>query len=70
MTDNVAILAGYTEEIVAYSAQYEFYLLVKPGDDLDGVFKAWDMDNQEWVHLNGWLYTIEEVPEDIYEVNQ
>lgn len=61
MTDNAAVLAGYTEEYLAVSSNHEFnmFVLVRPGTDLDGTFKAWDMDSQEFVRLNGWNWTFE-----------
>ena len=34
-------------------------LLVKPGTDFDTRFKAWDRDEQEFIRVNGWLFTIE-----------
>ena len=60
MTDNVAILAGYTQEIVAFSVEHELYLLVKPGTDLDSEFRAWDTEAQEYIRVNGWLFNYEE----------
>ena len=63
MTDNVAVLDGYTKEIVATNAHgCEFYLLVKPDAQLDGIFRAWDTDEQEFCNVNGWLFAIVETP--------
>ena len=59
MTDNVAILDGYTKEVTLYSSEVDLYLLVKPDADLEGTFKAWDMDMQEYINVNGWLFTEE-----------
>lgn len=64
MTDDVATLAGYTKEIRACSQEHELYLLVKPEEDLDGAFKAWDTDMQEFITVNGWLFTID-MPESV-----
>ena len=58
MTDNIAVLDGYTLEAVATSDNGELYLLVRPGTDFDSTFKAWDTDNQEFIRVNGWLYSI------------
>ena len=58
MSDNVAVLEGYTREVVATTADHDLFLLVKPDADLDGIFRAWDMDNQEWLLVNGWMYEI------------
>ena len=58
MSDNVAVLDGCTREVVATSDNGELYLLVKPGTDFDSTFRAWDTDNQEFIRVNGWLYSI------------
>ena len=62
MTDNVAILKGYTKEIIATNDHgLELFLLVQPDADLDDRFKAWDTDCQEFICVNGWLFSIEDV---------
>lgn len=61
MTDNVAVLQGFTREIEASSTEYDFNLLVKPDTDLGERFKAWDMDEQEFIWVNGWLFVCEDV---------
>lgn len=63
MSDNTAVLDGYTKEIHASSACLDLYLLVRPDTDLDSEFKAWDMDNQEYIKVRGWMFIIEEVTE-------
>jgi hypothetical protein len=60
MTDNVAVLAGYTREVIAMGGGLDLYLLVKPDTDFEDTFKAWDTDNQEFILVNGWLFTITE----------
>jgi hypothetical protein len=60
MTDNVAILAGYTREIFGDCPEYSLVLLVKPETDLDGTFRAWCVDGQEFIHVNGWLFAFED----------
>lgn len=57
MSDNVAVLEGYTKELMAECDECALPILVKPDADLDGTFKAWDMDNQEFIRINGWLWT-------------
>ena len=66
MTDNVAILAGFTVEVMAYSdnGQYDLPLLVRPGTDYGDRFRAWSMDDQEFINVNGWLFTVEEAGPD------
>lgn len=62
MSDNTAILNGYTREIIADSGlDYTLHLFVKPDADLDGSFKAYDADECEWVRVSGWNFTIEDV---------
>ena len=58
MTDRIATVEGYTQEAVADRGDHTLYLLVKPNTLLDGVFTAWDTDNQEFIRVNGWLYSI------------
>ena len=60
VTDNIAILDGFTEELWTRSSEVDLYLLVRPSTDLDGTFKAWDMDEQEYIHVNGWLFEFEQ----------
>ena len=59
MSDNVAILEGFTQEVVASCSATDLYLLIKPGTDLDSTFRAWDTDEQEFITVNGWLFTFE-----------
>ena len=63
MTDNVAVLQGYTKEVMAYGGGIDLFLLIKPETDIDGVFTAWDSDMQEFINVNGWLFIIEELPQ-------
>jgi hypothetical protein len=60
MTDNVAVLEGYTREVHGSSSEHELFLLVRPSTCLDDRFRAWDMDNQEWLMVNGWLFSFED----------
>lgn len=60
MTDNVAVLQGFTKEVTADSSEYTLFLLVKPDADFDGRFKAWDIDEQEFIAVNGWLFDVTE----------
>jgi len=62
VTDNVAVLDGYTVEVVADNGRgLGLNLLVRPGTDYDDAFKAWDTDGQEFIRINGWLWTFETV---------
>lgn len=59
MTDNVAILQGFTDEYMACSGDVELHILVRPGTDLDSLFEAWDCDMEKMVKLSGWLFEYE-----------
>jgi hypothetical protein len=59
MTDNVAILEGYTKKIRARNIARELFLLVKPETDLTGIFRAWDTDKQEFVRIDGYQWRFE-----------
>jgi hypothetical protein len=61
MSDNAAVLEGYTLELMAYAPMFDLHLSVKPDTDLDDRFRAWDHDAQEWIMVNGWMATFEEV---------
>jgi hypothetical protein len=64
MSDNVAILEGYTQEVEAKHIENDevLYLLVKPNIDYkDYFFQAWNMDLQEFVWVKGSMYTFTEV---------
>ncbi len=61
MTDNVAIQEGYTQEIIAMGGRFDLSLLIKPETDLEDSFRAWDMDEQEFIRVNGWNFEIEDV---------
>lgn len=58
MSDNVAVLQGYTKEVTLSCASHELYLLVKPGTDLDSMFRAWDADGQEFIMVSGWQFDL------------
>lgn len=61
MSDNVAVLDVYTEEYMACCEAHDLFIMVKPGTDFDSAFKAWDSDAQEFIRINGWLWTFERV---------
>lgn len=64
MTDNVAVLAGYTREIEADEGVDTLHLLVRPEAYLDQRFSAWDTDAQEWIVVNGWLFDCQIVEDE------
>lgn len=61
MSDNTALLAGFTKPILAFSqnGEYELNLWVHPDADLEDRFKAYDRDECEFIIVNGWLFDIE-----------
>lgn len=61
MTDNVAVLDGFTEQYMAYCDICDLFILVEPGTDFDTRFKAWNSDEQEYVWINGWLWRLERI---------
>lgn len=61
MSDNAAVLAGYRRELIATSDRCDLHLLVRDGVNLDSRFIAWDMDEQEFIAVNGWLFLFSEV---------
>lgn len=61
MTDNGAVLDGYSQEYIADCGEYNLHILVRPGTDLDSSFIAWNTDSQKFIRVNGWLWTFERV---------
>ncbi len=60
MSDNIAVLEGYALPVLATGGVFELALLIKPGTDLDSAFRAWDCDAQEFIRVNGWMFTFAE----------
>jgi hypothetical protein len=52
---------GFTKQVVADAPEYTLNLLICPGTDYDDRFRAWDMDEQEWLWVNGWMFDINDV---------
>lgn len=67
MSDNTAIMAGYTREVEASCAMHDLHLFVMPGTDYDDTFKAYDADQCEWINVNGWLWTFETIADHAAE---
>ena len=40
--------------------EMECIALVNPNDDLDGTFRAFDIDCNEWIKVYGWTCAIED----------
>jgi hypothetical protein len=64
MTDNIATLRGFTRHVLATSDGCDLFLLIKPDTDLDSTFRAWDTNEQTWIKVNGWLFSIEDIEQE------
>jgi len=63
MSDNAAVLDGYTEEVVIRTPNRdEFPALVRPGTDYTETFRCWDMDEQEFITVNPWRVVVRPGP--------
>lgn len=60
-TEEQARAAGYTKHVQADCTSYTLDLLIKPHADLDERFRAYDLDEGEYVDVNGWLWTFEDL---------
>ncbi len=60
-TDNEAQALGYTKQLMAEANCMSMHISVRPDADLDGVIRAFDHDNQEYILLNGWMWEFEPV---------
>lgn len=50
---------SYTVRVWGECQDASFPMLIQPGTDLDSRFKAWDVDEGEFIMVNGWLWTFE-----------
>jgi hypothetical protein len=53
MTDNVAVLEGFTREILIETPERVIFALVRPDTKFTGLYRAWDTDAQEFVKIKG-----------------
>jgi hypothetical protein len=53
MSDNIAILEGFTTEIMCETEDGVLFLLVKPNTNFAGIYRAWDTDSQKFITLGG-----------------
>lgn len=51
---------GYTRRVYIDSGMEGCEALISPSADLDGKIKLWDLDNGEWLTVNGWNCDIED----------
>lgn len=59
VADATAKQRGLTREILAEGGDYVLDLMVRPDADLDGTFEAYDLDEGDFITINGWLFVIE-----------
>jgi|688.fasta_scaffold462568_2 hypothetical protein len=50
-------MEGFSETYCAECALYSLEIAVQPGTDMDGRFRAFDLETNEYIWLNGWLWT-------------
>ena len=53
-----AMQQGFTYAVFTENGAYTLELLVKPDADLDGDFIAYDLDCNEFIKVNGWLFEV------------
>jgi hypothetical protein len=51
-----AMARGYTEEVYISSDMCDLHLLIKPDTDTDGRFRAFCLEECEWLRVDGWLF--------------
>jgi hypothetical protein len=60
MTDNVAILDGYTQEYLASCDTMDLLILAKPDTDFDlPSVRVWDCDGQEYIYIKPHLFDLD-----------
>lgn len=59
-TDNCIARMGWIE-YSALAAEYDLHVSIDPDGDLDGVVIAFDHDEQEMIHINGWMFEFEPI---------
>lgn len=57
-TEAQAIVDGFTRRIELDGGPYTLDLLVHPQADLDGTFEAYDLDEGDFITVNGWLFVV------------
>lgn len=50
---------GYTKELMLFCVYNMFPILVLENQDLDDVFTAYDVENEEWITVHGYNCTFE-----------
>ena len=61
MSDNTAILAGFTREVMFHGLGCERHLFIPPAADVSDCFAAYDADECRFVKIAGWLGTVQDL---------
>lgn len=62
-SENGAILAGFTRELMAVNIAREVHIRVKTNIDLRGDFDAFNCDDCEMIRIHGYQWRFEEIKE-------
>ena len=54
-----AMAKGYTQRVLIDAGDSEILALVKPYTELDSCFKAYDVEECEYLAINGWNCTFD-----------
>jgi hypothetical protein len=57
----IAEKLGYTKAVQAEGGSYSLTLLVQEDYDPDDRFKAFDVNEEDYLMVNGWLFCIDPV---------
>ena len=61
MSDNTAILEGFTLEYIVTGGGEDRHIFVQPDANTDGIFKAYDADNCEFITVIGWNVSFQRI---------
>ena len=56
-SEQAAIARGFTQRLTIYAGDSEILALVNPAVDLDSRFKAYDVEEREYLNICGWNCT-------------
>ena len=54
-SEEYAQLRGFTRRVLVDGPAISFEALIQPDADLDGTVEVFDVDNQEWGTVQGWI---------------
>ena len=47
---------GFTQKHICESDEHYFNLLIRPNTHTDGRFKAYSIDDESFLMINGWMF--------------